>query len=176
MQSPLEIKFHPLDLSEHGVTSGGLPLYRVVWAKSRITKLLYEGKVIELPMYDEMPLTYGKWILEKWLSPMKYVGMTRDQWEAMFAAGPMFGAPKQEYPVDGEYELAHIFTGTVSAAEAREGIAKTESDLRNLSPEELKKLRLQREEKKRTAQKAEKAKVMAEIIDTPKEKVGVVYG
>ena len=137
MQSPLEIRFHPADLSIFGRSPGGLPLYRVVWADSRITKLFHDSEVLELPFYGPDTLTSGQWILERWLPPERYIGMTREKFETFVESqrgedGEL--PPTEAWPSQGEYELADIFSGHVDVEEIREAIAKTEHDFNHLSP------------------------------------------
>jgi hypothetical protein len=176
MQSPLDMILHPLELREHGTTPGGLSLYRIVWADSRISKLGYEGKLHTFPRYEDQLLTHGKWILEKWLPAEKYVGMTRDAFETFLAAQP--GAPTEEYPTDGEYELVHIFAGLVDSAKVRQLIDHMEFRLRNVSLKDRKQEVVQEAADLKVAVKVAKLKVLEDALgrDTPTEKVGVIYG
>lgn len=180
MQSPLEITSHPLDMSVFGRSPGGLPLYRVVWADSRVTKLLYEGRVHEMPFYGPDTVTAGHWILERWLSPEKYIGMTREQFEQFVVSQRLPDGslpPTEEWPSLGEYELAHVFTDHVSMEEVREAIAKTEYELANFTPAMRAQAIAQRFEDKRKAKKARKGYKLDEIMgrNSPNPEKNAVY-
>jgi hypothetical protein len=183
MQSTKEIKFHPLDLGEFGKTPAGLPLYRVVWADSRTSTLIYQNQRHEMERYAEypanagMPAPSGHWILEKWQSAREIYKMTREEFNRFMSDQSAEGAT-EEWPVDGDYELAHIFAAEVSMEEMRMGIEKTDSDFRNLSDAEKTQLTAERVSKKEAARKAAKAEAIDEILgrDMPSEKVGVIYG
>lgn len=134
MQPSFEIKFHPVDLSEYGKTPTGLPLYRVVWAESRKTRLLYNGKLRIIPRYlalfQELADVYpdltpeqktactrnmrAHWILERWKSPEEFIGMSRERYNAMAVQFPL--APTEEFPSDGEYDFEHWFPFEVDEA------------------------------------------------------------
>lgn len=114
MQSPLEITHHPLDLSEHGRTSSGLPLYRIVWADTRIDKVFSDGKIHQIPRYEGAE---GKWIIEKWLSAYDLTKMTPLEYQELLDS-QLFGDAQMEYPTDGDYELSYVFEGTVDPAKA----------------------------------------------------------
>lgn len=115
MQSQLEIRVHPLDLSEYGKNPQGAPIWRVVWADSRVEKFYYEGIMHESPLYE---MAAGKWILEKWLSAEKFVGMTRTAYSELMLSGK-FGGVQMEYPELGEYQLSEVFPGEVVPELAR---------------------------------------------------------
>lgn len=130
MQSLLDVVVHPVDLGRHGKTPSGAPLYRVVWSDSRVQSDEFQGRVHHNePFY---PLIKGKWLLEKWLPPEKYVGMTQSEWNAMFD-GAMFGKARIAYPSDGEYEPVEIFDGTVDEQVVDRALQHHEFNLRNNS-------------------------------------------
>ena len=111
MQASYEIKHHPVNLERHGLNIYGAPLYRVVWADSRISKVICRGKRFEIPRYQHEPEVKGHFVLEKWAPPEVIVGMTREQYEDMLATIP--NAAAEEYPERGEYELSYVFRGEV---------------------------------------------------------------
>lgn len=106
MQDISLINIHPLDLSRFGKTPQGKPVYRVVWADSRIEKAEYEGRMYDVPLYTDKAA--GKWILEKWLPADRFAG-TREAFEKSCRDMGV----NMEYPADGEYELSAIFPGEV---------------------------------------------------------------
>jgi hypothetical protein len=112
MQELSTIKLHPLDLSEYGTNPAGKPVYRVVWADSRIEKYEYQGKIVHVPLYAGK--ADGKWILEKWLSAQDFYGMTQEHL-AIKATEMGVG---MEYDPAGTYELCTggggIFPGEVT--------------------------------------------------------------
>jgi hypothetical protein len=109
MQPLFELTLHPVDLSRHGLNPYGDPLYRVVWADTRKTKVICRGKVHILPRYTHgaEAEAQGHYVLEKWAPPEVIVGMDRQQYEE-FLAG-VKNAAAEEYPERGEYELSRIF-------------------------------------------------------------------
>lgn len=139
MQPSYEIKFHPVDLSHHGKTPKGLPLYRVVWGDTRKTKLIYQGKTREIPRYfpDADLNTGAHWILERWKSAEEFVGMSREQYEAMTMQFPW--APTEEFPSDGEYDFEYGFPGAVDEAMLHKALAIREFRRQHVSLEERKK-------------------------------------
>jgi hypothetical protein len=120
MPQPLfEITVHPVDLSRHGKTPSGLPVYRVVWADSRKSHVIRAGKRFTLPRYlpdNENPeaSATGRWIVEQWMPPEQFVGMTREQYEDFLATFP--SAAAEEYPTEGDYELKWPLKGNVDEA------------------------------------------------------------
>lgn len=109
MQPAFELTQHPVDLGRHGLNVYGEPLYRVVWADTRKSKVFCRGKHHVLPRYahGEEANATGHWVLERWAPPEIVVGMTREQYDAFLAQFP--NAAAEEYPERGEYELARIF-------------------------------------------------------------------
>jgi len=109
MQPKYELAFHPVDLSRHGLNPYGDPLYRVIWADTRKTKVIHLGKIHILPRYShgEEVNAKGHWVLEKWAPPEVIVGLTRDQYEALLLTFP--SAAAEDYPEKGDYELSRIF-------------------------------------------------------------------
>lgn len=122
MQSTLDITVHPLDLSEHGRGPKGQPLYRIVWADSRVDRVVAEGRRYDLPRYEHVT---GKWILEKWRSGADLTQMTPELWQAFLDAQP-YGSAQMEYPTDGDYELSYTFEGSVDPATAHKIAAMIE--------------------------------------------------
>jgi hypothetical protein len=112
MQDHASIKIHPLDLSEYGLNPAGKPIYRVVWADSRVEKFEHEGKMHQVPLYAGK--ADGKWVMEKWLSSEDFYGMNREQ----FAEIQRQMGVGMEFAADGTYELCTggggIFPGEVT--------------------------------------------------------------
>jgi hypothetical protein len=113
MQDTASIKFHPLDLSQYGKNPQGLPLYRIVWADSRVEKIEQDGAMHEVPLYAGK--ADGKWVLEKWLSAQQFHGVDSLQWIAICKERGV----EMEYATDGTYEMTSgggIFPGEVTPA------------------------------------------------------------
>lgn len=138
MQPSYEITFHPVDLSQHGKTPNGLPLYRVVWADSRKTHLIYKGQRRTIPRYFPDPElnTGAHWILERWKSAEEFVGMSREQYDAMVKQFPW--APTEEFPTDGDYDFEYGFEAEVDEALLHKAIALREFRRTRVSLEERK--------------------------------------
>lgn len=135
MQPSYEIKFHPCDLSQHGKTPKGLPLYRVVWGETRKTKLIYKGKLHSIPRYMPDPeLNTSHWILERWKSAEEFVGMSREQYEALLRQFPF--APTEEFPTDGEYDFEYGFPGEVDEIMLHKALAVREFRRTHMSNQE----------------------------------------
>lgn len=102
MQPIADITVHSTDLSSRGLTPTGAPLFRVVWAPSRIDKVLRKDaeKVVEVPRYDA-----PGWILEKWLDAKALAG-EREAFELAVASSEI----AMEYPADGDYEFCYDFS------------------------------------------------------------------
>jgi hypothetical protein len=113
LQPNYEINIHPIDLSSHGKTPAGLPMYRVVWANTRKTKLLYKGKFHIIPRYlPDAELNTGEhWILERWKSAEEFVGMSKQRYQEMASQFPW--APSEVFPIDGEYDFEFGFEAEV---------------------------------------------------------------
>lgn len=131
MQPSYEIKFHPVDLSQHGKTPTGLPLYRVVWGDTRKTKLIYQGKIRVIPRYLDGEMTKGKWVLERLKGPEEFYGMSREQYLAMQSNFP--GAPTEEWSSDGDYEFEYAFDGEVDEMMLNKALAIAEFRRQNVS-------------------------------------------
>jgi hypothetical protein len=112
MQPSFEIRFHPVDLSRHGLNPYGQPIYRVIWADTRKSKVMCRGKRYILPRYrhGEEANASGHFVLERWAPPEVIVGMTREQYEAFLSGFP--NAALEEYPERGDFELSRIFNET----------------------------------------------------------------
>lgn len=112
MQDLATIKVNSIDLSEYGVNPAGKPIYRVVWADSRVEKFEHEGKIHQVSLYAGK--ADGKWVMEKWLSAQDFYGMTQEQFKAM---EKQMGVG-MEYDTAGTYELCTggggIFPGEVT--------------------------------------------------------------
>lgn len=130
MQELSSIKHYPLDLSEHGLTPKGMPMFRIVWADSRIEKVGLGNEMHQIHLYDGK--ANGKWVLEKWLPVEKLVGMTREQYEELLT-GPMFGGVQMEYPVDGDYEMVAVFKDSVTPAYAHQLCSMVNCDQANFT-------------------------------------------
>ena len=107
MQPSYEITFHPVDLSRHGLNPYGRHLYRVVWADSRKSKVICNGKMRILSRYAHDDGALGHYVLERWAPPKVIVGMTREQYEVFLST--FLNAAAEEYPERGDYELARVF-------------------------------------------------------------------
>lgn len=149
MQPAYEIKFHPVDLSHHGKTPKGLPLYRVVWAETRKTVLVYQGKRHVIPRYlaldkelaDIYDLTpeqkeactknmRAHWILERWKTPEEFVGMSQARYQALLDQFPW--APTEQFPSDGEYDFEAWFPFEIDETMMNKAIALTEFRRKNV--------------------------------------------
>lgn len=124
MQASYEIKFHPVDLSQFGKTPEGLSFYRVVWADTRKTKLIYKGKIKVIPRYLDGELTGGKWVLERLKGPVEFYGMSREQYDAMVTQFPW--APTEEWSSSGDYEFEYAFPGEVDEVMLSKALAIAE--------------------------------------------------
>ena len=131
MQPEYEIKIHPLDLSRHGKAPNGKPIYRIVWADRRMTKLAYRGKIIEIARYAHEPETAGKWVMEKLVPLSQYLGMSMEQWESVVRS--IVFAPREELDPDGEYELSYVFDGFVDDAEVHKMLDRHEFRARTMN-------------------------------------------
>jgi len=113
LQPSYELTHHPVDLRSHGLNPHGQPLYRVIWADTRKSKVIHRGKVHILPRYfhgDENNAA-GHWVLEKWAPAEIIIGMTHEQYDAFLASTKDPAA--EEYPSTGDYELSYVFEGNV---------------------------------------------------------------
>ena len=101
MQPIADITVNNIDLSARGMTGTGLPLFRVVWAPSRLDRVHNKesGELCSLPRYEDKG-----WVLEKWSPPEVYAG-TREAFEASMSAMSV----AMEYPSEGEYEACYAF-------------------------------------------------------------------
>ena len=160
MQSALEITMHPVDLSRHGKTPSGLPVYRVVWADTRTTTCLVQGKRHVLPRYvsgDGVDAS-GHWILEKWAPPEITMGMTREVWSELIAGfQSQFGVPPavEQWPETGEYELSYIFPGEVDENQVHRVLALHEHNLQAQSDfDRAKQLEAERDAKEKAKREA----------------------
>lgn len=115
MQNLSEITVHAVDLSEFGKTPAGLPLFRVVWGKSRIEKFWYREtkQLFDVPMYPDCEA----WVLEKWQSALDYAG-TPDA----FARQLKNSTITMEYPADGEYSECMRFPSNESVSMAPKAV------------------------------------------------------
>lgn len=102
MQSELDIVIHSVDLSGRGLTPSGKPVFRVVFAPTRIDKVLNKetGEIVQMRRYSE-----EGWVLEKWTDAETYAG-AREAWETVNLAANV----SMEYPADGEYEAVYSFS------------------------------------------------------------------
>ena len=115
MQKASEITIHAIDLSSFGKTPSGLPLFRVVWGKSRIEKLWYREtkQLLDLPMYPGCE----EWVLEKWMSGLDYAGTPEG-----FARQQQTTPIAMEYPADGEYAECMRFPNNESVSMAPKAV------------------------------------------------------
>lgn len=152
MQKAAEIEFFPgLDLSDVGLSSTGLPLYRVVKAETRLESLYdAEGSFRQIPVY-----MVDGWILEKYLTAEEYAGDP-----IKFAAACAEYGYKKRYPTEGEYDCVTRFEDATEVQLAREYARVNRWGVQHLSADERKVLRERREEYK----KKEMARVRRDII------------
>ncbi len=108
LDAPSLVFYPGADLHRHGLNPFGEPIYRVIWAPSRITRIGKDRPVL-IPMYSG-PLALepvgNHWVLEGWKSTLEYTGgQTAEQWDrdaANSALGP--------YPSRGEYCMHEAFS------------------------------------------------------------------
>lgn len=132
-QPTYEITFHAVNLDRHGLNPYGQPVYRVVWADSRLTKVMHRGKVVTLPryMHGDESAACGHWILEKWVQGEIVLGMTREQYREFLAQFP--NAAAEEFPEKGDYELSLVFPNMVDEAALHLHLDRKEHIFRSMS-------------------------------------------
>ena len=143
MQSKSELIVHPVDLSAYGKTPSGAPLFRVVWAASRVEKLSYRitKQLFELKMYPQSE----EWVLEKWMSALDYAG-PKDSFEQQ----QMKSEINTEYPADGEYAECMRFPTNESVSMAPRAIEMLLHGKTNITEKErLQALKLREELKEK---------------------------
>lgn len=115
MQNLSEITVHAVDLSEFGKTLAGFPLFRVVWAPTRIEKFWWREtkQLMDVPMYPNCE----NWVLEKWMSGMDYAGSPEG-----FASQQAKAPISMEYPTDGEYAECMRFPNNESVSMAKKAV------------------------------------------------------
>jgi hypothetical protein len=115
MQNISEITVHATDLAEYGKTPAGNPLFRIVWAPTRIEKIWFREtrQLLDAQMYPEC----HQWILEKWVSALEYAG-TPAAFEQQQATMPL----SMEYPADGEYAECMRFPDNESVSMAKKAV------------------------------------------------------
>jgi hypothetical protein len=138
MQPVSEIRIHPLDLSAHGKTPAGLPLWRVVWSKSRRTLCRTpDDREVSVPLYWAIDYQEGRvggaghWILERWKPAAEFYGMTQAEHDAFLTANPWL--PRSEYSAEGEYDYQYVFPTGVDESLVRAAIETLLWRERNLS-------------------------------------------
>lgn len=159
MQDLTTIKVHSLDLSEYGKNPAGKPIYRVVWADSRVEKYEVEGKIHQVPLYAGK--ADGKWVMEKWLSAEDFYGMTSQQ----FAEAQKQMGVGMEFDTSGTYELCTggggIFPGEVTPKLAHLWASQINCDQANYTDaERARALREAYEESTKEAEKKKDAVIM----------------
>lgn len=132
MQPSFEITKHPIDLSEHGRTPTGAPLFRIVRADTRVDKVRFEGRTHEIARYEAAE---SKWVLEKWLSAFDLTQMTPEQYESLLES-QLFGSAQMPYPEGGDYELSYVFDGSVDVGKAHKIAAMIQFGHENRTDEE----------------------------------------
>lgn len=115
MQNLSELTVHAVDLSEFGKTPAGLPLFRVVWAPTRIERLWWREtkQLIDVQTYPDCEM----WILEKWMSGLDFAGTPEGFAEQMRRA-PI----SMEYPTDGEYAECMRFPNNEAVSMAKKAV------------------------------------------------------
>lgn len=158
MQNLAEITVHTVDLSEFGKTPGGLPLWRVVWAPTRIEKVWWREtkQIFELQTYPERET----WILEKWMSALDYAG-TLDSYDAQQMKSPI----GMEYPTDGEYAESMEFPTNESVSMVKKAVELLMYGKTNITEKErIAALRL-REETKEKDLDTKTADAIRDVLD-----------
>lgn len=129
MQDNTAVKIHPLDLSQYGLNPDGEPIYRVVWADSRVEKAEKDGRIHEIQLYEG--IAQGKWVLEKWIPVELYLGMTAEQYREKCRQEGV----AMEIPVTGTYQMAGgVFPGEVTARLAHLWASQINFDQANFTP------------------------------------------
>jgi hypothetical protein len=115
MQNLNEITVHAVDLSEFGKNPAGLPVFRVVWAPTRLEKIWFREtkQVQDLLRYPNCE----EWVLEKWMSGLDYAG-TPAAWAEVQKKSPI----NLEYPTDGEYAECMRFPNNESVSMAKKAV------------------------------------------------------
>lgn len=136
MQNPSDIRFADMDLCQHGLNPSGEPVYRVVWADSRVENVWHDGKMIPLKLYDGH--ANGKRVLEKWKPCAEAVGLTREQ----YAEKTRELGVDMEYPSLGDYYDMAILVEGAGVNYVRALIEMNQHDVNNVTPaEKAKRLR-----------------------------------
>jgi len=158
MQNASEITIHAIDLSEFGKTPSGLPLWRVVWAPTRIEKCWWREtkQMFEVKMYPDRE----EWILEKWMSALDFAG-TPEGHAQMLAKAPI----SMEYPTDGEYAESMAFPNNEAVGMAKKAVEMLMHGKTNITEKErIQALRL-REELKEKDLDAKTADAIKDVLD-----------
>lgn len=158
MQPTRDIKIYPLDLSEYGQTPGGEPIYRVVWADSRVEKAFADGHAHDLQLYDGH--ANGKWVLEKWLPGEKAVGVSREKY---FDLTRGIGVD-MEYPGAGDYYFMAVLAD-VTPHYVRFLIEFNIGDCANLSPADRARRLSEAMAKDKAAKDKQKDEVLLKALD-----------
>ena len=101
------LRHFPLPMLRFGVNHLGTPLYRIVFAPTRrylVCGAWQDGSTKALWCKKHGPLG-DRWIMERWLAAEEYAKCSKETWDATMA---VLGT----WPVDGEYELCHVFVLT----------------------------------------------------------------
>lgn len=164
MQNKRDLVIHSIDLSGFGKNQYGDPIWRIVRADTRFDLLIYQGKRFYMPRYN----CGTAWVLEKYLPCSEDIGLSREQWDAMFATR-MLGQAQPEYPAQGDYEESFIFDGNVDTVTAYHRIAAIEFDQNNFTDADRTKAMMAAEEAKHRAQDEAKIERILVAMDKPAE-------
>jgi len=104
-------------------------MYRIVWADTRKSKIIVNGKRREVSRYvhGEEAKCAGHWVMEKWAPGEVLWGMTKEQYEAMLVQMP--GLAAEQWPEKGDYEFSYLFEGSVDPVFVHKQIAMHEFKL-----------------------------------------------
>ena len=145
MQNISEIIVHSIDLSEYGKTPAGDPLFRIVWAPSRIEKVWWREtkQIMEIKMYPNAEA----WVLEKWQSGLEFAGTPET-----FANIQTKLSVNMDYPADGEYSECMRFPNNESVSMAKKAVEMLlYGTTRMTEKERIQALRLREELKEKEA-------------------------
>jgi hypothetical protein len=143
MQNVKDLKIHPIDLSEYGKTPTGEPLFRVVWAPTRVEKCWWREtkQFFDVQTYPDCEM----WVLEKWMSGLDYAG-TPSEFATQIVRSPV----GMEYPTDGEYAECMRFPDNEAVSMVKKAVELLLYGKTNITEKErIQALRLREELKER---------------------------
>lgn len=101
MQVLSEIRQHPrVNLIGHGKNPAGLPMFRVVWSPTRLSRVYDNDSYQTVRMYEK-----SAWLLERWVAPEDYIGGDEAHYlnSQQFRDAETGALPLGPYPREGEY-------------------------------------------------------------------------